>query len=113
MKSVKEFIDRPPDLVNSQGEEIWENYRPNMAIVRLKPGTSSDKHYHKKTREIYGILYGYPILIVDGKSDRLHPHNLRTIRPGQVHQIINSTINDVIFAVISSIPWSPDDTFLV
>ncbi len=113
MTAVRDLILKDPNFINPHGEEIWEGYGTNLALVRLKPCTYSEEHYHMFTKEIYGILYGFPMIVIDGKEIQLHPGMLITIVPEQVHQIFNHTDQEAIFAVKSNIPWSADDMFVL
>ncbi len=113
MTAVRDFILKDPNYINTFGEEVWEGYGTNLALVRLKPGTYSEQHYHLYTKEIYGILYGCPTIVIDEERILLHPGMLITIVPEQIHQIFNHTDEEVIFAVKTNIPWSAADMFVL
>lgn len=112
MTSVQELLVRSPDIVNSLGEEIWLGLGTNMALIRLKPGTSSEKRRYPNTKEWYGVLSGRPTLFIDGELIQLSRYKLVTIGPGQLHQLVNNTTEDVLFAVLTRIPWNEKDSYV-
>lgn len=108
---VNEILTRPPDIINQCGEEIWTGVGSNLAMVRLQPGTRSERHYHVVTKEWYFILMGHPVMELDSETLYLHKGVMVTIIPGQIHQIFNRTQKDVLFLVQTNIPWSADDQY--
>lgn len=97
------------------GAAVGEGTDPGHSLARIviPPGKSSSPHYHKISRETYYILEGRGEMEVDGKKYTLHPGQACLIEPGEVHQIFNQSLNDLVFLAVCVPAWVPEDSFEV
>ena len=98
MNQITTHIDEVPAFVTKDGSEIREllAYRnspiknQSLAEARLKPGQSTQEHYHIKTEEIYYITHGQGLMRIEGKAFTVQPGDAIAILPGQKHKITNT-----------------------
>lgn len=64
------------------------------------PGSSIGCHCHSDSAEIYFVVSGYPLVMVDSSSYRLGPGGISVVRPGGSHSLVNDTIENVQILVI-------------
>lgn len=108
-------LDLPPTITGRDGEEIWERFLGNLALVRLRPGKSSELHRHDDMTEYYIGLAGLPVLYLEfeGKAKKynLAPGLMIPIFPKVRHQIWNNpeAKQDAVFSVKCEPYYNPDD----
>ena len=91
-------LDKVPSFTTKDGSEIREllAYRnsvirkQSLAEARLKPGTSTQEHYHPNTEEIYYITHGTGVMRIEGESQEVKPGDTIAIPPGRKHKIWNT-----------------------
>ena len=113
MNLIEQTSCEAPDIVNPTGEEIWTHVGRNMALVRLRPGTSSEEHFHKLTKEWYSLIQGRPTLYLNGEEAELVLGKPVEIEPQVIHHILNKTDDDVYFLVQGDRKWDPSDQYLI
>ena len=92
-------------------EELGRATNHSLATVILYPWKCSPKHYHKISEEIYYVLSGKAIIVIDNEEYTLTKNDSCLIMPGDVHQIFNYSNNKVEFLVTSAPARNPTDTY--
>lgn len=119
---LEDILQREPTITNRFGEEIWEDVLAfpkigsksqsvSTVLVRLKPETSSELHYHNIITEVYHIVQGRPRMLVDRQWENLSAGDTIMIVPGQRHRIVNPGDIDVLFWVDSTPAWFEGDFY--
>lgn len=85
-----------PDTVGSR----FFDYR----ISTYEAGAYVESHSHKVQEQIYHVLAGEGVLIVDGERRLVGANDVTYIPPGVVHEISNTGIDPLVFLVITSPP---------
>ncbi len=83
----------------------------SLAEATLPPGAATDRHYHKKSEEIYFILDGTGTMEIDGKEQEVRPHDGILIPPHAWHQIKADKGEPLIFLCCCAPIYSHDDTY--
>lgn len=91
-------LDAVPAFVTKDGSEIREllAYRnsvirnQSLAEARLKPGQSTEEHYHARTEEIYFITHGSGRMRVDQEVQEVRAGDAIAIPPGKRHKLWNT-----------------------
>lgn len=88
--------------------------RPGVSIIqeRMPPGTSEVRHFHRESEQFFFVLAGSLVIDLDGELVMLDPGDGLHVPSGAVHQVINSSQEDVEF-VVTSVPPSHNDRILV
>ncbi|HOJ31264.1 MAG TPA: cupin domain-containing protein [bacterium] len=79
-------------------------------IIVLKPGEKMGAHGHNAVVEDFFFLEGSPHIIVSSQQQRVFPGDAVRVEPGEVHDIINDTDQEVKLVFIKA-PYLPDDKF--
>ncbi len=113
----------PEPLVTPSGEIVYEligkswgeDPAPNHSLARIviPSGKSSAQHYHRHSEETYFILEGEGNMRVDEQDYVLHPGQACLIEPGEIHQISNQGIYDLVFLAVCVPAWEPEDSYEV
>jgi mannose-6-phosphate isomerase-like protein (cupin superfamily) len=85
-------------FITKDGSEIREllAYRnsairnQSLAEARLKPGASTQEHYHVKAEEIYYITHGMGRIRIDGETRDVASGDSIAIPPGRKHKLWNT-----------------------
>lgn len=85
----------------------------SCVIVTLRPSAESETHYHKRREEIYYVLEGEGLLIVDSNKYDITKGMTAFIPPGTSHKVINKGTKPLRLFVVGSPPYSPADTFKI
>lgn len=73
-------------------------------ISTYEAGAHVESHYHKVQEQIYHVLAGQGVLIVDGERRLVGRDDVTYIPPGVVHEFSNTGIDPLVFLVITSPP---------
>jgi mannose-6-phosphate isomerase-like protein (cupin superfamily) len=57
-------------------------------------------HQHVNNEEIYFIVSGTPLVIINGDEKRLESGSIAVVRSEQTHSLVNDTDSDVVILVI-------------
>ena len=81
-----------------------------LSVIRERmPGLSKEQlHYHSKAQQFFYILSGEALFKIDGSSYIVSPGKGISIKPGIKHLILNNTVDDLEFLVISEPPSRGD-----
>jgi len=63
----------------------------SLAEASLKPGQSTQRHYHKASEEFYFLLEGTALMDLDGTTRKVGPGDAILIPVGARHQITAET----------------------
>src|SRR5262249_19777088 len=69
----------------------------SLAEARVPAGAATTPHYHPKAEEIYYILRGTGRMRIDAETTEVGPGDAIAIPPGQVHQIVNTGDETLVF----------------
>ena len=91
-------LDEVPAFTTKDDSEIREllAYRnsairnQSLAEARLRPGTSTQEHYHAKAEEIYFITHGTGRIRIEAEVREVKAGDAIAIRPGQKHKLWNT-----------------------
>lgn len=73
-------------------------------ISTYEAGAHVESHSHKVQEQIYHVLAGQGVLVVDGERRLVGPEDVTFIPPGVVHEFSNTGIDPLVFLVITSPP---------
>ena len=74
----------------------------------MPPDTAELLHYHEQARQVFFILKGRALFIIDGEQTELREQQGIEILPGQQHFIANNQQNDLEF-ILYSYPSTKND----
>ena len=114
-------IDRVPSFTTKDGSEIREllAYRnscianQSLAESRLPPGASTTPHYHPRAEEIYYILEGQGQMRIGREASSVGRGDAIAIPPGEIHQIMNTGRETLLFLCCCAPGYEHEDTVLV
>jgi mannose-6-phosphate isomerase-like protein (cupin superfamily) len=73
-------------------------------ISTYEAGAHVESHVHKVQEQIYHVLAGEGILVLDGERRLVRANDVTYIPPGVVHEFHNTGIDPLVFLVITSPP---------
>jgi mannose-6-phosphate isomerase-like protein (cupin superfamily) len=73
-------------------------------ISTYEAGAHVESHVHKVQEQIYHVLSGEGILVLDGERHLVGANDVTFIPPGVVHEFHNTGIDPLVFLVITSPP---------
>jgi mannose-6-phosphate isomerase-like protein (cupin superfamily) len=77
---------------------------------RVPPGASEIRHHHSRARQFFYVLSGTATLEFDGFADTLGKGDGMHVSQSVVHRLVNNSLEDVLFLVISAPSTSGDRT---
>jgi mannose-6-phosphate isomerase-like protein (cupin superfamily) len=89
--------------------ELHHTQAQSLAEARLEPGQATERHYHRRTEEIYFMLEGAGEMELDGERRRVEPGDAVLIPPGAWHQI--TAVDELRLLCCCSPPYAHEDTF--
>ncbi len=89
--------------------ELHRSEAQSLAEATLDPGQATDRHYHRRTEEIYFLLEGEGEMEVDGERRQVGPGEAVLIPAGAWHQILAGS--PLRFLCTCAPPYSHEDTF--
>jgi mannose-6-phosphate isomerase-like protein (cupin superfamily) len=110
-----------PAFTTKDGSEIRELLahrnsciqKQSLAEARVPPGMSTAPHYHPRTEEIYYILEGTGVMIVDGDARNVVPGDAIAIPPGAIHRITTTSAAPLRFLCCCAPGYEHEDTVLI
>jgi mannose-6-phosphate isomerase-like protein (cupin superfamily) len=114
-------IHHVPAFTTKDGSEIRELLahrnsairNQSLAEARLPPGGATTPHYHPQTEEIYYILSGVGRMQIGEEIREVSPGDAIAIPPGEVHQIVNTGAETLIFLCCCAPGYEHSDTVLI
>jgi mannose-6-phosphate isomerase-like protein (cupin superfamily) len=86
-------------------------FKQSLAEATLAPGTSTRRHYHARTEEIYVVLEGGGLMEVEGRRREVGPGDAVLIPPRAWHEIRAGEEGELRFLCCCAPPYSDEDTF--
>src|ERR1035438_4586722 len=91
-------LEEVPAFTTKDGSEIRELLahrnsairNQSLAEARLRPGTSTQEHYHARTEEIYYITHGIGRMRIGDEVREVRGGDAIAIPPGQKHKLWNT-----------------------
>jgi mannose-6-phosphate isomerase-like protein (cupin superfamily) len=90
------------------GWHLLKSAELSVIHERMPPGSSEVRHYHNAARQFFFVLAGTATLEIDGRRERLRPHEGAEVAAGTAHQVFNESEHDVEFLVVSCPPSHGD-----
>jgi len=84
--------------------EVFKEAPFDVTVVEYPPGAKCPQHLHEEAVEIYYVLRGEIVTIMEGNSYRVRNNNLMYIPAKKIHQTQNSRNEPCIFIAIHSPP---------
>jgi len=79
-----------------------------LQIVKVKPKSKINPHYHKKTKEVFFILKGKATLLLKNKKIKAKPGDFFVCKPGNMHGVINHSKKEFLILVLKINPKERD-----
>lgn len=88
--------------------------RNDFSVIaeQMPPHTAEDMHYHTQARQFFYMLSGTAIMKLSDREIVLDTDEGLEIAPGTIHQMTNSSDNEIQFLVMS-VPKSHGDKIIV
>jgi mannose-6-phosphate isomerase-like protein (cupin superfamily) len=99
--TIRELLGLPTSSVRNQ----------SLAEATLEPGQSTQRHYHRKSEEIYYLVEGSGEMEVDGERAQVAPGDAILIPSGAWHEIRASESGPLRFLCCCAPPYRHEDTF--
>ena len=84
----------------------------SLAEATLPPGAETEEHSHPRTEEIYYLLRGRGLMVLEGEGREVRPGDGILIPPGTRHRIRNIGLEPLVFLCCCAPPYSHQDTIL-
>jgi mannose-6-phosphate isomerase-like protein (cupin superfamily) len=82
--------------------------RLSIADIVIAPGVVVTPHYHRVIEEIYYVVAGEGIMMLNGETQTVRVGDAIVILPGEKHSIRNATDKELRLIVTCNPPWTPD-----
>ena len=107
-------IDEAEPFATKDGSTIRELHHTqaqSLAEATLEPDQATQRHFHRRSEEIYFVTKGSGSLEVDGETRRVRPGDAILIPPGAWHTLENDGTSELTILCVCSPPYSHEDTF--
>ena len=107
-------IDGAEPFATKDGSTIRELHHTqaqSLAEATLEPDQATQRHFHRRSEEIYFVTKGSGSLEVDGETQRVRPGDAILIPPGAWHTLENDGTSELTILCMCSPPYSHEDTF--
>jgi len=74
----------------------------DVRISSYQPKGASDEHVHERAEQVYYILRGRGLMVLDGERAVVEPNTTIFIPPGVRHALYNTGFEDLLFMVVTS-----------
>ena len=91
---------------NSRAEKL------SIAEARIKPGSATREHLHRRSEEVYYILRGEGEIYIGGEQARIKAGDVVLIPPMTRHHVVNRGEEELVRLCACSPPYSHEDTVL-
>ena len=82
--------------------EVCSSQRIDYRISSYQPMAHVGDHVHQVQEQIYHVLEGEGLLMLDGEANLLRRHDYVFIPPGVRHSFTNNGLSPLVFLVITS-----------
>lgn len=90
------------------GWHLVEGEDLSVVTELVPPDAGEERHRHRNSRQFFYVLRGRAVVEIDGNEHRLTERQGIEVPPGEPHQFLNRSDDDVEFLVISA-PTSRGD----
>jgi mannose-6-phosphate isomerase-like protein (cupin superfamily) len=107
-------LDGVEPFVTKDGSTIRELHHTDaqsLAEATLEPDQATERHYHRRSEEIYLVTKGSGSLEIDGETRKVRPGDAVLIAPGAWHSLENDGTSELTILCMCSPPYSHEDTF--
>ena len=113
--------DQLQAFVTLDGSEIREWAGPvsmparnqSLAEATVPVGGATTAHYHRATEELYLVIEGRGLLVIDGEERGVDVGDCALIPPGATHKLLNTGAGPLRVVCACSPAYSDADTCLV
>lgn len=113
-------LENVPAFTTKDGSEIRELLahrnsairQQSLAEARLKPGASTQEHFHRRTEEIYFITHGCGRMRIEAEERSVGPGDAIAIPPGKRHKLWNTGQEVLRLLCCCAPPYEHDDTVI-
>jgi mannose-6-phosphate isomerase-like protein (cupin superfamily) len=74
----------------------------DFRISCFQPRASAEAHTHEEAENIYYILKGRGVVVLDGQEHLVEPHMIVFMPPGVEHSIMNTGYEDLIYVFVAA-----------
>lgn len=92
--------------------DVHGNRAQSLAEATVRPGSTTRIHRHGQTEEIYYILAGEGMLLVNNEKQAIHAGDAILIPPGAWHSVTNTGRVSLVFLCCCTPAYHHDDTEL-
>jgi len=92
--------------------DVHDNRSQSLAEATIRPGQTTQRHRHGRTEEIYYILAGEGLLVVDDEKQAVRVGDAVLIAPGAWHRVTNTGRENLVLLCCCSPAYRHDDTEL-
>ncbi len=85
--------------------------KQSLAVITIPQGTTVETHYHKLTEEVYFIMSGKGIMLLNGEKEVVTEGDSIVILPGEKHGIENPYDVPLIMFVTCVPGWEKEDQY--
>ena len=112
--------EREP-FITLDGSEIRElagvpagnSVNQSLAQATVPPGARTERHYHRKSEEIYLFTAGAGRMVLGAEEAAVRAGDCVVIAPGTEHQLVNEGAEPLVLLCCCSQPYSHADTVIV
>ena len=113
MKIEVKHLPEVPNVCNQILKEVWKSEDVSVAYVEMVPGNVSLLHRHSTFTELYYILTGGGIMLVNDEKFSVSKDVLVEVGPGMPHKLTNTGKTLLRHLVISTPAFNPEDMELI
>jgi len=92
--------------------DVHGNRAQSLAEATVRPGQTTRIHRHGRAEEIYYILAGEGLMVVDNEKQTVRAGDAIHIPPGAWHSMTNTGAVDLVFLCCCSPAYHDEDTEL-
>ena len=96
------------DLINS---DISDSRNISIATILIEPGRQSEEHYHKRMEEVYYIIDGSGVVLINGQMFNVAQGSAVYLPVGKRHQIKNTGTSCLKLIAADSPSFDETDVF--
>jgi mannose-6-phosphate isomerase-like protein (cupin superfamily) len=107
-------LERAEPFTTKDGSTIRElhhTHAQSLAEATLEPDQATQRHYHRRSEEIYFVTKGSGSLEIDGEIRKVRPGDAILIPPGAWHTLENDGTSELVILCTCAPPYSDEDTF--
>ncbi|BBD60486.1 cupin 2 domain-containing protein [Nostoc sp. HK-01] len=93
----EESVSHNPDIKKKVMLRLGDlPHLTNFSQARFAPGHTAPAHTHRDMCEVFFVEAGSGIIRVDNQEYPLLPGNCIAIEPGEVHEVINNGVTELV-----------------